>query len=90
MDRKAYVAAGEHVGNRRINRAVEMELAGSGATWTAAPPGEQPGRSSNCSSLSTIQGQVRIELRRALWFNSKEQPWRRISHPLFCTKRSRN
>jgi putative endonuclease len=30
---------------------------------------------------------VRIELRRALWFTSKEQPWRRISHlPSFAQR----
>jgi hypothetical protein len=44
------------------------------------PPGPQPGRSSNCSSFISPVGQVRIVLRRALWFNSKKQPWRRISH----------
>ena len=44
------------------------------------PLGPQPGRSSNCSSFISPAGQVRIVLRRALWFNSKKQPWRRISH----------
>src|SRR5438105_10522797 len=46
------------------------------------------GRSSNCSSLPTIQGQVRIALRRALWVNSNEQPWTKISHlPSFEQRR---